>query len=150
MSESVTQMTDTLLSQLKSETFVLLNTIDVETGGPTSSAISWVYALNASTLRLAIDYRSRLVENIRNNPLVTITVFTDGKVHAINGRASVALDPLPEVPFKLCCFDISIEAVRNALFYGAQLSSAPQYIKTYDQRASEKLDGQVFSAMQKA
>ncbi|WP_438351643.1 pyridoxamine 5'-phosphate oxidase family protein [Paenibacillus sp. FA6] len=150
MSESVTQMTDTLLSQLKSETFVLLNTIDVETGGPTSSAISWIYALNASTLRLAIDHRSRLVENIRNNPLVTITVFADGKVHAINGRASIVLDPLPEVPFKLCCFDISIEAVRNALFYGAQLSSAPQYIKTYDQRASEKLDGQVFSAMQKA
>ncbi|MHA0855824.1 pyridoxamine 5'-phosphate oxidase family protein [Paenibacillus sp. CMAA1364] len=150
MSESVTQMTDALFSQLKSETFVLLNTIDAETGGPTSSAISWIYALNASTLRIAIDHRSRLVENIRNNPMVTITVFGDSKVHAINGRASVALDPLPELPFKLCCFDISIEAVRNALFYGAQLSSAPQYIKTYDQRASEKLDVQVFSAMQKA
>jgi hypothetical protein len=150
MSESVTQLTETLLLQLKSETFVLLNTIDAETGGPTSTAISWIYALNASTLRLAIDHRSRLVENIRSNPMVTITVFGDGKVHAINGRASIALDPLPEVPFKLCCFDISVEAVRNALFYGAQLSSAPQYIKTYDQRASEKLDGQVFSAMQKA
>jgi len=150
MSESVTQLTETLLLQLKSETFVLLNTVDAETGGPTSSAISWIYALNASTFRLAIDHRSRLVENVRSNPLVTITVFGDGKVHAINGRASVAIDPLPEVPFKLCCFDISVEAVRNALFYGAQLSSAPQYIKTYDQRASEKLDGQVFSAMQKA
>jgi hypothetical protein len=150
MSEAVTQLTDSLLSQLKSETFVLLSTIDADSGGPTSSAISWIYALNASTLRLAIDHRSRLVENIIGNPLVTITVFGDGKVHAINGRASIALDPLPEVPFKLCCFDIGVEAVRNALFYGAQLSSAPQYIKTYDQRASEKLDGQVFSAMQKA
>lgn len=150
MSGSVTQMTETLLTQLQSETFVLLSTVDAETGGPTSSAISWIYALNAATLRIAIDHRSRLVENIKNNPLVTITVFGDGTVHAINGRATIALDPLPEVPFKLCCFDISIEAVRNALFYGAQLSSAPQYIKTYDQRASDKLDGQVFSAMQKA
>jgi hypothetical protein len=150
MSEAVTQMTDNLLSQLQSETFVLLSTVDAETGGPTSSAISWVYAVNASTLRLAIDHRSRLVENIKCNPMVTITVFGEGTVHAINGRAIVACDLLPDVPFRMCCFDISIEAVRNALFYGAQLSAAPQYVKTYDRRASEKLDGQVFSAMQKA
>ncbi|WP_429368319.1 pyridoxamine 5'-phosphate oxidase family protein [Paenibacillus sp. DS2015] len=150
MSEAVTQMTDNLLSQLQSETFVLLSTVDAETGGPTSSAISWIYALNASTLRLAIDHRSRLVENIKSIPMVTITVFGEGTVHAINGRAAVACELLPDVPFRMCCFDISIEAVRNALFYGAQLSAAPQYVKTYDQRAAEKLDGQVFSAMQKA
>ena len=150
MSEAVTQMTESLLTQLKSETFVLLNTVDAKTGGPTSSAISWVYAVNASTIRIALDHRSRLVENIKNNPLVTITVFGESSVHAINGRAAVALDPLPDVPFKMCCFDIAIEAVRNALFYGAQLASPPQYVKTYDQRAAEKLDGQVFAAMQKA
>lgn len=150
MSEAVAQLTDSLLEMLQSETFVLLSTVDAETGGPTSTAISWLYAVNAGTIRLAIDHRSRLVANMKTNPLITITVFGEGSVHAINGRASVKTDPLPDLPFKLCCFDVEIEAVRNALFYGAQLSSAPRYAKVYDERAAEKLDGQVFSAMQKA
>ena len=70
-------------------------------------------------------------------------------VYAVNGRASVRQDPLQDVPFNMCCFDIKIEAVRNALFYGAQLSSVPQFVKIYDQRAAEKLDEQVFAAMKK-
>jgi flavin reductase (DIM6/NTAB) family NADH-FMN oxidoreductase RutF len=150
MSEAVAQLNETLLAMLQSETFVLLNTVDAESGGPTSTAISWIYAVSPSTLRLSVDHRSRLVNNMKVNPLVTITVFGEGTVHAINGRASVKQDLLPEVPFRMCCFDVEIEAVRNALFYGAHLESAPKYAKVYDARAAEKLDGQVFAAMQKA
>ncbi|MEK4077707.1 pyridoxamine 5'-phosphate oxidase family protein [Paenibacillus sp. FSL M7-0656] len=150
MSEAVTQLTESLLQQFKNETFVLLSTVDVESGGPTSTAISWIYAENASTLRVAIDHRSRLVNNMITNPLITVTVFGEETVYAVNGRAAVRQDPLLDVPFNMCCFDITIEAVRNALFYGAQLSSVPQYVKIYDQRAAEKLDEQVFAAMKKA
>lgn len=150
MSEAVAQLNESLLSMLQSETFVLLNTVDAETGGPTSTAISWIYAVSPSVLRIAVDHRSRLVNNMKVNPLVTITVFGERTVHAINGRAAVRMDPLEDVPFNICCFDVEIEAVRNALFYGAQLDSAPRYVKVYDQRAAEKLDGQVFAAMQKA
>lgn len=150
MSEAVTQLTESLLQQFKSETFVLLATVDAESGGPTSSVISWIYAENASTLCIALDHRSRLVNNIIRNPAITVTVFGESTIYAINGRASVRQDPLQEVPFNMCCFDISIEAVRNALFYGAELASVPQYVKIYDQRAAEKLDQQVFAAMKKA
>ncbi|NOU84002.1 hypothetical protein GC101_34670 [Paenibacillus sp. LMG 31459] len=150
MSEAVAQLNETLLAMLQSETFVLLNTVDAESGGPTSTAISWIYAVSPSIVRLSVDHRSRLVNNMKVNPLVTITVFGEGTVHAINGRASVKQDPLSDVPFKMCCFDVEIEAVRNALFYGAHLESAPKYAKVYDARAAEKLDGQVFAAMQKA
>ncbi|WP_151735861.1 pyridoxamine 5'-phosphate oxidase family protein [Paenibacillus tengchongensis] len=150
MSEAVAQLNESLLSMLQTETFVLLNTVDAETGGPTSTAVSWIYAVSPSTLRLAIDHRSRLVNNIKANPLITVTVFGGNTVYAINGRAAVRQDPLEDVPFKMCCFDVEIEAVRNALFYGAALESAPKYAKVYDARAAEKLDGQVFAAMKKA
>lgn len=116
MSEAVAQLNETLLSMLQSETFVLLNTVDAETGGPTSTAISWLYAVSPSTVRLAIDHRSRLVNNMKVNPLITITVFGEGTVYAINGSAAVRQDPLEDVPFKMCCFDVEIQAVRNALF----------------------------------
>lgn len=130
MSEAVAQLNESLLSMLQSETFVLLNTVDAESGGPTSTAISWIYAVSPSVVRLAVDHRSRLVNNMKVNPLVTITVFGEGTVHAINGRAAVRQDPLQDVPFKMCCFDVEIEAVRNALFMALRLNpprNMPRY-----------------------
>ncbi|WP_054956635.1 pyridoxamine 5'-phosphate oxidase family protein [Paenibacillus dakarensis] len=150
MSQPTHQLTEALMQKLQPETFVLLNTVDAETGGPTSSVVSWIYPVDVSTLRLAIDHRSRLVVNLKRNPLVTITVFGDEYVYAINGRAVVRQDPLNDVPFDMCCFDIQVENVRNALFLGIQLASSPEYVKINDEHAAEALDGQVFAAMRKA
>jgi hypothetical protein len=121
MSEAVAQLNESLLSMLQCETFVLLNTVDAESGGPTSTAISWIYAVSPSTLRICGGSPFQIGEQHEGQPLVTITVFGESTVHAINGRAAVKQDLLEEVPFKICCFDVEIEAVRNALFYGAQL-----------------------------
>ncbi|WP_037289919.1 pyridoxamine 5'-phosphate oxidase family protein [Saccharibacillus sacchari] len=150
MSEAVTQMTEFLFTQLQSDTFALLATVDAETNGPTSTAISWLYAVNPATLRFAVDHRSRLVRNILENPKVTLTVFGGEKMFAINGTARVAQNPLQDVPFKMCCFDVNVEAVRNALFYGAHLSSPPEYTRALDRHAAELLDSQVMNAMKKA
>lgn len=150
MTEPVTALSEALFTQLQNETFVLLHTIDAETGSPTSNAISWVYAVDHDRLRFAIDGRSRLVANLTANPDATVTVFAEGTVHAIYGSATIVVDALENVPFKLVCFDIAIRAVRDAMFYGARLSIVPEYEKTYDKRAADKLDGQVFDAMKKA
>lgn len=150
MSQPATQLTEALMQKLQPETFVLLNTVDAESGGPTSSVVSWIYPVDTSTLRLAIDHRSRLVVNLKRNPLASVTVFCDEQVVAISGRAEVQQDPMDGVPFEMCCFDIHVEFVRNALFHGIQLASSPEYVKIYDERAAEKLDGQVFAAMRKA
>lgn len=150
MSELVTQLSEALFDQLQTETFVLLNTVDQESGGPTSSVISWIYAVDHSTLRFAVDHRSRLAGNIKACPKITITVFGKDMIYAINGTATVLQERLEGVPFALYCFDLHIDAVRNALFHGAQLASAPTYAKVYDQRAAEQLDEGVFTCMKKA
>lgn len=150
MSQPATQLTEALMRKLQPETFVLLNTVDAVSGGPTSSVISWIYAVDSGRLRLAIDHRSRLVDNLMQNPQVTVTVFGDEQVSAIGGRAEVRQNPMNDVPFEMCCFDIHVEFVRSALFHGIQLASSPEYVKIYDERAAEKLDGQVFAAMRKA
>jgi len=150
MAEPVTVLPESLVAQLQNETFVLLHTIDAESGAPTSNAISWVFAPDERTLRFAVDGRSRLVRNLTENPAVCVTVFAEGTVHAVYGRAAVAVDGLEGVPFKLVCFDIAVASVGDAMFYGARLSMRPEYEKTYDKRAAAKLDGQVFDAMRKA
>ncbi|SFS85474.1 pyridoxamine 5'-phosphate oxidase family protein [Paenibacillus sp. BC26] len=150
MTELVTVLTDELLSGLEKEPFVLLHTIDADNGFPTSSVISWIYAVNRSTLRFAIDGRSRLTVNMTSKVDVSVTVFAPGTVQTIYGTARLVTDALEDVPFKLVCFDIDIASVRDAMFYGARLSARPEYEKTYDRRAADKLDGQVFAAMKKA
>lgn len=150
MAETLTALTDAQFAAMQGETFVLLHTIDAETGSPTTNAISWIFAPSPSVLRFAVDGRSRLVNNLKNNPSVAVTLFAGGTVQAVYGTASVVTDQLEGVPFKLVCFDIAISAVRDAMFYGARLTAIPEYEKTYDKRAADKLDGQVFDAMKKA
>jgi hypothetical protein len=150
MSEIVTVLSPKLISQLQQESLVLLSTIDSEFGGPVTNAISWVYAPDEKTVRFAVDGRSRIVANVRANGLANVSLFADGSVHAVYGKARVVKDALEEVPFALVCIDIEVEAVRDAMFYGARISVEPEYEKTYDKRAAEKLDNQVFAAMKKA
>ena len=150
MAEVLTSLPETMFEQLQHENFVLLHTVDAESGGPTSSAISWVYAVDRGRLRFALDGRSRLIANLQANPDVSITLFGGGSVHAVYGRASVVTGKLEGVPFPLACIDIEVAVVRDAMFYGARLSVQPEYEKTYDKRAADRLDGQVFEAMKKA
>ncbi len=148
--KTATELSEALFTKLQSETLVLLHTIDAETGAPTSSAISWVYAPDRNKIRFALDQRSRLVNNIRNNEQVALTVFATGTIHSIHGRAQLVTEALEGVPFKLACIDVNIDAVRDAMFFGSKLTVEPEYEKTYDQRAAERLDNQVFTALKKA
>ncbi|WP_248926628.1 pyridoxamine 5'-phosphate oxidase family protein [Paenibacillus hamazuiensis] len=150
MAETVTALSEQLFSALQKEPFALLSTIDHESGAPSVNAISWLFAKDPGTVRFAIDQRSRIVTNIAQNRLVTLTFIGEGSVHAIYGNARQVAEALEGVPFKLACFDIDITAVRDAMFYGSRISVAPEYEKTYDKRAAEKLDTQVFDAMKKA
>lgn len=150
MAEAITSLSDALFTQLQKEAFVLLNTIDAESGAPTCSAISWVYAPDDKTLRFAIDMRSRLIANMKQNDKVTVSIFGAGTLNAVYGTATIVAEPLDEVPIKLACIDVTVDTVRDAMFYGSRISVMPEYEKTYDKRAADKLDGQVFAAMKKA
>jgi hypothetical protein len=150
MAEAMTALTEQLISSLQKEKLVILSTIDAETGFPNVNAISWVYAVDPSTIRFAVDARSRIVGNLVQHPKTSLTVFGGGSVYAVYGTAVQKAESLEGVPFKLACFDVKIDVVRDAMFYGARISVEPEYEKTYDKRAAEKLDGQVFDAMEKA
>ncbi|MCD9024458.1 pyridoxamine 5'-phosphate oxidase family protein [Cohnella silvisoli] len=150
MTETNTALTEALYTQLQTMNFVLLHTVDAESGSPTSSAISWIFAIDVNRLRFSLDGRSRLITNLKERPDVSVTLFGGGSVHAVYGQARIVTDHLEGVPFPLACVDLEIETVRDAMFYGARLSVLPEVEKTYDKRAADRLDNQVFEAMKKA
>jgi len=148
MAETVaTQLTDELLALLQKERFVTLSTIDLDTGAPNVSAISWVYAPDASVVRFAVDNRSRIVQNINKTNSVVLTVIGAGSCYAIAGEAEVVVEKLEGTPLKLARVDIKIKEVRDVMFYGSKISVEPQYEKTYDADAAAKLDKQVMDAL---
>lgn len=149
MSETPNYLSEELLPYLQKETLVLLSTIDFETGAPNVSAISWVYATESQIVRFAVDQRSRIVSNVRHKPSVALTIMGNGTVNTIAGDAHIIAETLEEVPLKLACIEVKINAVRDAMFYGSRISVEPQYEKTYDKRAAGRLDNQVFSAIKK-
>ncbi|WP_102347911.1 pyridoxamine 5'-phosphate oxidase family protein [Bacillus sp. Marseille-P3661] len=144
------QLTDELLPILQKERYATIATIDHETGAPSVSAISWVYAPDKSRIYFSADNRSRIVENIRKNPNVVLTTIAKGTTFSISGLARVKVEKLDEVPLKLALIEISIKAVRDVMFYGSKISQDITYEKTYDAEAAAKLDRQVIEAMKKS
>ncbi|WP_096435578.1 pyridoxamine 5'-phosphate oxidase family protein [Alteribacter populi] len=142
-----TSLTDDLLPLLQQERYVTLATVDYETGGPNVNAISWVFAQNKDTIRFAIDNRSRIVQNIRNQPVVTLTLIGSCSTYSITGTANVAAEKIEDVPLKLALIEVTVSEVRDVMFYGARISQEPKYEKTYDKEAAERLDRQVLAAM---
>lgn len=142
-----TSLNKDLLSTLQEEHYVTIATVDKESGAPKVNAISWIYAEDAQTVRFAVDQRSKIINNIKAAPLVTITVIADGSTYSLTGRASVGEKAMKNVPLKLIMVELTIEEVRDVMFYGARLINEPKFEKTYDEEAAVKLDKQVMEAL---
>ncbi|MED4586032.1 pyridoxamine 5'-phosphate oxidase family protein [Brevibacillus choshinensis] len=148
MAETVSQsLSEELFGMLQKERFVTLGTIDHESGSPSLSSLSWTYAASVDSIRFAVDNRSRILTNIAKEPQVVLHLIGAGSSFAINGRATLKTERLEGVPLKLAMVEITIEAVRDIMFYGSRISVEPQYEKTYDKNAAAKLDNQVMEAL---
>ncbi|MDX8342952.1 pyridoxamine 5'-phosphate oxidase family protein [Rossellomorea sp. YZS02] len=139
-----------LFEELQSERFVTVSTVDYETNGPNVSAISWILAKDEQTLLFAVDQLSRIVKNIKDNPLVVVNLIANESTYSIAGKAGVSLESLSGVPLKLALIQLAIHEVRDVMFYGSKISTEPAYEKTYDKTAADRLDRQVIEAMKKA
>ncbi|EEM15657.1 MULTISPECIES: pyridoxamine 5'-phosphate oxidase family protein [Bacillus] len=140
-------LTDSLVQSLREGRIITIATIDFEKAVPNVSAISWVYAINETSIRFAIDQRSRIAENLRHHAGIVLTVMANESVFSISGEAKILKERLDGSPLKLTVVEVSVQEVRDVMFYGAKLASEPTYEKTYDPRAAETLDNQVLTAM---
>ncbi|WP_042349073.1 pyridoxamine 5'-phosphate oxidase family protein [Bacillus massiliigorillae] len=139
-----------LFDELQKQRFVTLTTIDHETGIPNVNAISWTVAKDESTIVFTVASRSKIVENIRQSKYVVITLIANESTYSISGEAVVKQEQLEGVNLKLSLIELQISEVRDVMFYGARITSEPQYEFTYDKTAADTLDIQVMEAMKKA
>lgn len=144
------KLTEALFEELQHERFVTIATIDHQTGGPNVSAISWLLAKDQQTVLFAVDSRSRIIENIRGNSMVAISLIANESTFSIQGSAEIKQEKLGGIPLKMSLVKMRIEEVRDVMFYGSKIVTEPGYDKTYDKEAAARLDRQIMEAMRKA
>ncbi|MGE5704263.1 MAG: pyridoxamine 5'-phosphate oxidase family protein [Clostridia bacterium] len=150
MAETVaSSLSEELFALLQQERFVTLGTIDHETGAPSLASVSWVFAVTHQVIRIAIDNRSRILQNMQKEPKVVLHLIGAGSSYEIYGRSKIVTERLEGLPLKLAQVEIGVETVRDVMFYGSRISVDPQYEKTYDKNAAAKLDLQVMTALKK-
>lgn len=144
------QLIDPLMQVLQQERLVMLTTIDPEIGAPNVNAISWVYAKDVKTIAFAVEKQSKIVENIRQCPHIVISLIANESIYSISGEAVIKNETLEGVTLKVSLIELAIDEVREVMFYGSKITVEPQYDKTYDKIAADKLDNQVMDALKKA
>ncbi|ABS22888.1 pyridoxamine 5'-phosphate oxidase family protein [Bacillus cytotoxicus] len=141
------KLSESLIRILRRENIVTVATVDFEKKIPNVSAISWVYAMSEESIRFAVDQRSRIVENLRHNTGIVLTIMANESVFSISGEAKFITEKMEGIPLKLTVIEVAIQEVRDVMFYGARLATEPTFEKTYDLRAAKKLDNQVLTGM---
>ncbi|WP_227395648.1 pyridoxamine 5'-phosphate oxidase family protein [Jeotgalibacillus aurantiacus] len=138
-----------LYEEFLHERFVQLATVDHQSGGTNVAALSWVHAKDESTILFAVDHRSRIIQNIKKQPLCSLSIIASGSTFSISGKAQEAGQSSSDVPIGLSIIQLSIDEVRDVMFYGAKIVTEPAFAKTYDEEAARRLDEQVMEELRK-
>ncbi len=129
-----------VLGHLTAEALSLVATTD-DRGHPNVVAVSWLRGSPPDHLDLLVGWRSRLVQNIQRVPEVSVVVFQQS-VLTLHGRAHVQERLAQGLPIPLSLVRVTVNAVRDSMFTGGQLTASPHYVKDYPAKLRH-LDDQV-------
>ncbi|MDQ0483498.1 hypothetical protein QO000_002480 [Alkalihalobacillus hemicentroti] len=145
--DKMTQLTDELFTFLEGEKLVMLATIDHESDIPNVSAISWVKSVDKGNIRFSVTTNSRTVQNVKKHSGVVLTVIGLETVYSIQGQATILEEAMAGVSLKLAKINVEIDEVMESMFWGAKITTEPEYEKTYNKKKAEELDEEVYKAL---
>lgn len=135
-----------LAARLQGGRAVVVATTDAE-GWPNLAVVSWLLALSATEVRLAIDPRSRTVQNLARDPRCVLQVLTGGTAYAARGRGRLVAERVAGLKFPVGVVHIDIDEVRDNMFFGGRLQHELTYCYTYKEEAAREIDARVFAAL---
>lgn len=107
---------------LQQVTYVVLATVNEE-GWPDTAPFSWVLALDAKTIRLAINKDIGTLRNIRDNGKARLQVSGKGVAVSIRGRASVIKETMETTPFPTSLVEMKVEEVKDDSVMGRMFTT---------------------------
>lgn len=147
MKKPAIALTEAMVDHLQGKSLVFLQAVQPEDQSIYSTALSWVYATDQSTVYFAIDSKSKLIDILQQNPHVTLNLIVSESTYAISGKATLKERKAEGVSINLALLEIKVEEVREIMFFGGKVVTEPAFIKTYDQKLIDKLDREVSQAV---
>jgi len=144
-----TELSPAMIDYLQGKAIVFLQAIDPETESIYSTALSWVYATDSTTIHFAVDSKSKLIDIFQQQPQATLNFIGCESAYAISGKVAIKERKAEDVSIQLAILALQVEEVRDIIFYGGKIVTNPAFIKTYKQELIEKLDREVYQAIQR-
>lgn len=141
------QLSAEMIDYLQGGTVVTLSAVEPTSKSIYSTALSWVYAIDAKTIRFAIDSKSDFITIIDSDPRVVLTFIGLESAYSVNGKAVVKIRKTEELTLKLALVEVEVEEVRDIMFYGGKITQDPAFVKTYNADLIVKLDNEVKGAL---
>lgn len=144
---SQNRLTKEWVETLNNAPLIGLITVNPDTLESQINAISWI-RVNETTghVRIAVGHQSECVENLQKGSPITLSLIDQKGYHMLRGKA--ALSDLKKATIKYYVIECTIEEIQNVMFYGGVISQAPTYTKNYDPALAEKLDHEIYHALQ--
>jgi hypothetical protein len=145
MTQSI--LTTEWVNTLNSSPLIGLITVNPDTLESQINAISWVRAnKRAQRLRIAVGHQSECVENLQKGSPFALGLIDQKGYHMLRGKATIS--ELKKATIKYYVIECVIEEIKDVMFYGGVISQAPTYIKTYDQTLADKIDSEIYQALE--
>ncbi|MFB3160138.1 hypothetical protein ABLO26_02070 [Neobacillus sp. 179-J 1A1 HS] len=142
-----TTLTQEIEEILQGQTLVFCHTYSKSLGKVISTALSWVFAIDSKTVRFAVDWKSKIVEAVQDQSVITLCFVGGESVYSLSGPSKVRVEKTNDMTLKMAIIEIEVEDFRDITFYGAQITQQPKFIKTYKESLIKKLDNEVKEAV---
>lgn len=114
------ELPERAMSYLQMGRLVVMATVD-ERGWPDTCPISWIVALDATTLRLAISREVSTYRNLLRNESVMISLIGGAMTLGIRGRARLLSEDMDNIPLPMAMVEVQIDEVKDDSVIGRGL-----------------------------
>ncbi len=111
---------DALAQYLAGGRLVFGATIDAD-GRPYTMVMNSVVAIDAHTIRFALDHRTHTLAHLRERPALMLEVIGDGFVFGVRGQARIVKELMAQCPVPSALVQLDVETVKSDLPPGVQI-----------------------------
>lgn len=116
---------DELVAYLTGGQLIVAATIDAE-GNPYTMCMNSAVAVDAHTVRFALDRRTHSLKNIEANGRIMLEIIGDGMAYGVRGTARVARETMAHAPIASALIEVAVETVKRDLPPGVEVD-APRF-----------------------
>lgn len=147
MSKVTAELSTEMMEQLQGQNLVFLNVVNKQTGDIYSTVLSWVYAVNPTAIRFAIDAKSDFVRILQDDPRLVMNFIAAETIYSVKGKAAVKVAQTEGLTLKMALLEVQVEEIRDIMFYGGKIVTQPAFVKTYKEDLIKKLDDEMRTAL---